>query len=421
MKKRILCAVLSAALLCTLGACRKEKNTAGHFGSAGETGNSIWITEETTETEAQTEPGTTVLSEENPVVTVPEDLKAQADGIVRNYGAVGTQAAVIKDGKVLFTYEYGTADLDTGAAVTPDTKYRVASLSKMVTDIVFMAMNDEGLVSETADIGDYLGYTVRNPYYPDDVITPEMLMCHTSSIITTDSIYEGIYGQSSTPIRSILTGGECFAGYRPGEHSDYSNFGLALIGAVCETVAGDNFDVLAHRYVFDPMGIDAAYTASSLKDSSLLAVLYGQGGYTKEKQLSMRFNEPGENYHLVQGNLTVSAKDYAAIIAMLINGGKAENGAVILSEKAAEAIVAEHFDTGYYGLGYGVQLQTNVIEGLPVCVHTGSNYGMFSAFTFSPETGDGVVVLTSGADGSKDNDSEVYNICLDLIRLFFPA
>ena len=47
-------------------------------------------------------------------------------------------------------------------------------------------------------------------------------------------------------------------------------------------------------------------------------------------------------------------------------------------------------------------------------------YGMFAAYTFCPAENKGVVVLTTGCDRSLDRSSEIYNVCLDLIRTLYP-
>lgn len=360
-----------------------------------------------------------------PVPTLPAGtafpVKANADAVAAQYAAVGVQAAVISGGQVTSTYEYGSMNKEAGFAVNANTKYRVASLSKLVTDIVFMAMKDEGLVSETEDIGTYLGYSVRNPRYPETVITPEMLMCHSSSIIDCAASNEGIGNDSSIPIKTILSGNDCYSGSEPGNVFAYSNFGFAVLGAVCETVAGENFDALAAKYLFRPLAIDAAFVASDLINKDYIGVLYGEGGRTKEEQLESKFNAPGQNYHLMQGNLTISARDYAVILAMLMNGGKTADGKTVLSPASVASILSTHIRDGEQSVGYGLWSDNRILNGVPVLVHTGSSYGMYSAFAFDPAAKKGVVVLTSGANGSQDPDTDIYNICADLIRLLYPA
>ena len=347
-------------------------------------------------------------------------LKAEtgqsADRIAERYGAVGVQAAVIRGGNVRYAYSYGTAVQAENIPVAADTKYRVASLSKFVTEVVVMRLVDEGRVFLDGDISDYLGYRVRNPYYPDDPITPRMLMEHSSSVIDSDAFLEGRLNGSSIPLSELVSSGASYAGYRPRAQYSYSNFGVSLVGAACEKVTGRSFESLAEEYIFRPLGIDAGYVASSLSRPDLLAELYGSGGMTRDAQLQEKFlDTPGETYHLVQGNLTISAADYAKILCRVYRDASAANGGVLLSAQSAQEMFRRQFGSE----GFGQWHTESAVPGVSLCCHTGSNFGMFSTFVFNETTGDGVVVLTSGADTGKDAGSGIYNVCLDYIRLLY--
>ena len=132
--------------------------------------------------ECQSDDRNEVLSEEPSVISEPEELPIpseplliasdDADAICRRYGAVGVEIALIRNGVVAGTYTYGYADKSQEKKVTPDTKFRIASLSKLATDVIFMALCDEGLCDPDENISQYLGYTVENPYHRDVPITP---------------------------------------------------------------------------------------------------------------------------------------------------------------------------------------------------------------------------------------------------------
>lgn len=100
---------------------------------------------------------------------------------------------------------------------------------------------------------------------------------------------------------------------------------------------------------------------------------------------------------------------------MLMNGG-IYNGKRILSEEATGEILKCRFQTANYGVRYRVQIQDNVIDEKTVYVHTGSNFGMFAAFAFIPGEKNGVVVLTSGTDGAKNEKDEICRVCNDVIK-----
>ncbi len=337
-------------------------------------------------------------------------LKTDYDVICEKYDATGVQVAVIKDGRLWGTYEYGLARKDGNVPVTEDTKFRIASLSKLVTDIVFMRLCEDGTVDLNGDISNYLGFKVRNPKHPDSVITPAMLMSHTSSIIDSEKFLSSRLSGSSERIENLLARGDSFSSSTPGAEFSYSNFSVALIGSICEKTTGKAFDALAHEYIFNPMGIDASYLASDLKNQSLLGELYGMGGYSVEQQMSQKaHSELGQTHHLVQGNLTISAKDYIKIASVLCNGGVSADGTRLLSKESVHKMLSDP-------VGFGFTKNGSLTENKVFCTHTGSNFGMFSSYAIDPESGLGVVVLSTGTSGTKNNPAGLYDVCYDIIK-----
>ncbi len=421
-RARVTAAILCpAVLICFAGCGGAQKSTDNGTSPAVPATATAEITGETqsiSET-STTEPPTTNPTTEPTTEPAPSQDPDTADtlnGIFERYGAVGAQVAVIRDGHVSEVYSYGYANRSEGTPVTEDTKYRCASLSKLVADMVFMRLTETGVMEETGDIGEYLGYRVRSPYHTDTPITPRMLMTHTSSIIDSSSFLDSRLNGSYKPLKTLLSYKSSFAYATPGTGYRYSNFGIAVLGAACEKATGTDFGTLTKQYLTGPLGIDAAYTASALEDISLLGTLYGSGGYSVSEQKALSFcDEPGQTHHLVQGNFTVSAKDYAKIVCVLLGGGKSGEKQ-ILTQQSVDAILENRASDRNRGIGYGVEIIDTLFAGENWYVHTGSNFGMYSAYAFSPEKRCGAVVLTSGASGSSDNKTEIYNVCLDAIR-----
>jgi CubicO group peptidase (beta-lactamase class C family) len=96
----------------------------------------------------------------NEIISDPEHPLAAA--------AIG----VVKDGRIAFADAVGskTIDNDDPSKNVPadgDTKYRIASISKLATAIAVWQLIEEGKIDPDKDAGEYLGFTLRNPSYPD--------------------------------------------------------------------------------------------------------------------------------------------------------------------------------------------------------------------------------------------------------------
>ena len=348
-----------------------------------------------------------------------ETLTASLDKIAKKYGASAVQIAIIENGAVTGYYNYGFADKSAEKPVNSDTVFRAASLSKLIDAMAVMKLSEEGKIDIDGDIGTYLGYKVRSPKHPKTVITPRMLMTHTSGIIDSESFLKSRNSASSTPLKKLTSQSSSYSASNPGKSHRYSNFGVAVLAAAGEKTAGVPFYEYTENELFKPLGVKGSFLASRIEDRDSIACLYGTNGkssYTVKRQLSEKCAaEPGQTHHVYQGNITISAADYARLLCVLLNDGKGENGQRILSSESVSEILREQYTSGKTRCGLCNFLSDGIVMGRTMHYHTGSNFGMYSSFAFDTEDSSGVVVLTSGATAKKEK-SGVYNICGDMIR-----
>ncbi|HTD06526.1 serine hydrolase, partial [Undibacterium sp.] len=165
-------------------------------------------------------------------------------------------ALAIRDGKIVYQQSFGYRTIDPaggGNSLPADnhTLYRVASVSKLVTGIGVLHLVDQGKLDLDADIGNYLGFAVRNPHFPDVAITTRMLLTHTSSLRD-----EGGYSfPADVSLRSVLlpagphygkglqwadTSGD--SERAPGKYFEYCNLNWGVLGSIIEAVSGQRFD-----------------------------------------------------------------------------------------------------------------------------------------------------------------------------------
>ena len=152
------------------------------------------------------------------------------------YPVLTAAVGVVKDGNVAFSDAVGWKQPG-GDAATGDTKYRIASISKLITAIGVWQLIEQGLIDPDADVCRYLGFQLRNPAYPDTPITVKMLLSHTSSI--RDGGKPGSYNiPCGHPISDFFTedspyyNPNCWApaGEAPGVFFTYCNMNYCLLG-----------------------------------------------------------------------------------------------------------------------------------------------------------------------------------------------
>ena len=109
-------------------------------------------------------------------------MKEMFKQICSDASLVGASYLVFNKGKIVEKINCGYSDIDSKKRVTNDTVFRIASVSKILVALCIMRLYEEGKLDLNADISEYLGFKVRNPKFPNDIINLKMIMTQTSSI-----------------------------------------------------------------------------------------------------------------------------------------------------------------------------------------------------------------------------------------------
>lgn len=343
------------------------------------------------------------------------------DHVAASYDAVGVQVAVIEDGIVTDTYNYGWATKGTDP-MTSEHKIRVASISKVAVAINAMKMQEQGVVDINTNIGNYWG---ANPY---KAITLKSLLTHTSTLkpLSYSSTREGTLSQltSSGSYNSGTVGNSSTWGY--------NNYAAGVAGSTLEVASGQVLDSYAKENVFGPLGMDAAFSSGLLNDTSKLATLYHSNGNVARSVLTAANLKgrtiPGCNTNVFAGGLTCSAQDLAKLMAMLANDGTYDS-VQVLTPASVSAIESRLFTKSEYGGSFYQCMPLRYKAGLygesGLYYHTGNAYGVLALASYNPDTRDGVVVLTTGMSDyntvpacSRDAQG-IYEICSKLTEYVY--
>lgn len=332
--------------------------------------------------------------------------------IFRNRGTVGASVAVIENGKVAYHFEYGYADKSTKTKVAENTKFRIASVTKVFTGMMSMRQAEDGVLDLDKDLSKIMGFTVRNPNYKKIAITQRMLLTHTAGMKDGNPVFEG-------DIRTQLARKDHYNS-KPGTKFLYSNFGMGIAGAVIEKCANQTLAEYARDKFFVPMGLDASFDAKYLSDKSLVANCYNGSTLAKDNKYLTRsqpWGGPGETFHLGAGGLLISAEDLASLTTILINGGT-YNGQQYLSEKSVSEMLSKQLDTSNFTQCIAIRKKEKLVGERTMYYHNGEAYGIHSLMVFDLTDKSGVIVITSGASAVR-NDNTVFAVCDEIMNLCY--
>ena len=253
----------------------------------------------------------------------------------------GLSACIFTKGKIVWCKAWGEADIDAKTKATANTVYGIGSLSATVTGVALLQLVEAGKLALDDDIDKHLPFSVRNPSFPKDKITPRMLLAHTSGIqdTSTDALVEAMFVPDDPTetlaqfaANAFKPGGKYydkanFTKVAPGAEYAPSTWGIALAGYLVEVVAKQPFDAYCAAKIFGPLKMTATTWRFSKVDPKALATMYF-------------LDDQGEDVELVAwsfatflgypaSNLYTSAADYARFFFAISQGGSLD-GAQIL-------------------------------------------------------------------------------------------
>ncbi len=341
--------------------------------------------------------------------------------------ALGAVVCLYTAQEGLRTVAYGQTRKKSGEAVTEDTAFLTASVTKLVTAIGALRLCEEGLLELDGDIGDVLGYPVRNPRHPDTPVTLRQLLTHTAGI-KHNADYALKDGRKRKTLQEMLSSGgnvkKNFASWAPGARVEYSNFGAGIVGSLIERATGESLDAAMQSLVFAPLSIDAAYTAGEMADSTRIAAAYrenGSLGYDPQKDGRRAACDPENDYDLAVGSLMISAPDLIRLLRLIAGDGSVEGARVLQPQTAAlmrSLQGGEGSVTAPSGRGLGLERRDNLARGRVIYGHQGNVYGILCEAYFDPEDGAAAVILTNAIDKERD-DRGRFEAGVELLRRCF--
>ncbi|MCU0437794.1 MAG: beta-lactamase family protein [Raineya sp.] len=369
------------------------------------------------------------------MITFSQNLEAELSNVYTQNQLMGMSVIGICNKEVKINFHKGFAHEKTKTLVNKNTKYRIASVSKTITTIALLQLYEKGLFKLDDDINKYLGFSLRNPHYPNVPITFRMLLSHTSSIVD-GSGYESFTTKTyqtemPPPISSLFTtqgdfySPDMFLKKSPGSFFTYSNATYGIVGTLIEKISGMRFDIYCRKNIFLPLSLDASFNIQDIKNSQQIATLYRKtdAGWipqiddfqtTKPQKRNLTKYIVGSNGFIFapQGGLRISAQDLTTLTLMFMNKGVFKNAKILKPETIKTMFTPQWTYNGsngddYHGLfkqwGLGVHITTQTLKSdlvfpnKKMTGHPGEAYGLISDWYMNLETGEAVIFITNGS------------------------
>lgn len=181
-------------------------------------------------------------------------LDAKLDNYIKAYveqGRFSGSVLIAKDGKILLCKGYGMANYEHDVPNTPQTIFRIASMTKQFTAMAVMQLQEKGLLSVNDTLSKYI------PDYPNgDKITIHHLLTHTSGIPKNSPNFKQERIKSHTLETRIALFKDLPLDSQPGEKYNYTNSGYILLTYIIEKASGKKYETVLKENIFDQLGMN---------------------------------------------------------------------------------------------------------------------------------------------------------------------
>jgi CubicO group peptidase (beta-lactamase class C family) len=320
---------------------------------------------------------------------------------------MGLSVAVVKNNKIIYTHSFGLKDAETNAALTDDNIFRIASISKSFSATAIMQLVEDKKVNLDQDVSELVGFKIRNPKFPETIITLRLMLSHLSSI--NDS--QGYFSLDSINPQKSVNWYKCYNNYEPGKGYEYCNLNYNMIGTIIEKVSSERFDTYIQKHILEPLSLYGGYYVNGLDKTKFATIYEYQPDVSKfvmspnayaPRTAEIAAYEMGYSTPIFSptGGMKISAKDLATYMMMHANYGK-YNGVRIISKKSSIEMQTPMSTNRNYG--FAIETTNKLIDGKIMVGHTGSAYGLYSAMFFNTEEKFGIVVISNGCHPAYNN------------------
>lgn len=285
---------------------------------------------------------------------------------------------IARNGTVLVSKGYGMANFELDVPNTPQTKFRLGSITKPITAMAIMLLHERGKLSDQDSICKYISDCPG----AWQAITLRHLLSHTSGLAKHDTA--GVYLKTAMMPMTLPQLIDSFknkpADFKPGEKMDYNNNGYILLGYVIEKVSGQSYEAFVSDNIFKPLKMmDSGY------DNHDPIIKNRATGYRRDGATLLNAAYIDQSQPFSAGALYSTTEDLLRLDQVLY-------ATKLLSQKSLDAMFTPV--AGIYGYGWFINKQFNRLA----ISHPGGVPGSSAMITRYPEEKLLIVMLSNLQD-----------------------
>jgi CubicO group peptidase (beta-lactamase class C family) len=310
---------------------------------------------------------------------------------------VGLSIVLVDGQRLIWAQGFGYADERKDITATPETVYRIGSLTKLFTASAVMRLAEQSKLSIDKPLQTYLAeFSIRTRFDEHAAITPRNMMTHHSGLPT--DYQKGMWSKnpdSFTTVTDLLK--DEYMAYPPELIFSYSNIGYDLLGHVIERITGQDYALHIQSTLLHPLGMrHSGFTPPAA--SRLMSAGYFRG--TEMEDPALRDIPAGGMYSTVL--------DLSRFIKMIFANGAANDRQILAPGTVAEMLRPQNtqvpLDLGLrVGLGWmlGGLGEIDILNAGPVAHHAGATLLFRSQMIILPRHKLGVVVLSNSSTAGR--------------------
>jgi CubicO group peptidase (beta-lactamase class C family) len=356
------------------------------------------------------------------------ELETFLTQLVASHNPPGLSIVVVKDGKLVYNRAFGLADGPKQIAATPETVYHWWSMTKIVTAIAILQLQEQGRLRLDDPVTVYLpDFTVQYPA-GSQPMTIRHLLNHSAGLA--DPVpamlgwvhYQDELVDQTALLKRHLPNHQKLQ-FTPGSKATYTNLGYMVLGAVIEAVSGQSYEDYVTEHILRPLAMTQTgflYTPAMRGQEAsgsqpvvhlftpLLPFFLDTGALIRERTGRVLWLNRVYIDASPPSGLIGPAPDVARLLLAYLNEGELDGVRILAPQSVALMTGASHvpgegpnmaaYPNGHHGLGWYVipESQRRRLQ------HDGAGPGFATTMRLYPEAELGIAILANGTDLDRD-------------------